>query len=33
MNKQETIVLCIYGEGENCREDCIMFKRCWNQND
>lgn len=28
----ETIVMCIYGEGENCDNTCPMFKKCWSQN-
>jgi len=28
--KDRPIVMCIYGEGENCSfEDCPMFKKCW----
>jgi hypothetical protein len=29
-HNMNTIVLCIYGNGENCgAESCPMFKKCW----
>ncbi len=27
----DTVVLCLYSEGECCSEDCPIFKKCWGE--
>lgn len=28
-NQEETIVMCLYGDGEACEKSCPRFENCW----